>query len=240
MGAQDQNLDTVRRCIEILLSVILVCLTWRTGLVCVLGKLVGLFSHRIKSLRDRHLLLDCEVSLLPCKFADPSWTSSSRPNNRWWWSRYAALRDRKRANHLQTNARKQDNHTSEVNNLIPSQKRCSLSSFLEVETKTHLTKVPCSMRLDISAGDTSMNRRNEKQLPLSSPKTVKMKTVHKTKPGDMWQELKCVSVLTFSVKKRLLDVICREGRQQHLKNSKGNKVTVSVTVQEKILWFLIW
>lgn len=29
------------------------------------------------------------------------------------------------------------------------------------------------MRLDISAGDTSMKRRKEKQLPLSSPGTVK-------------------------------------------------------------------
>lgn len=51
------------------------------------------------------------------------------------------------------------------------------------ETKTHLTNVPCSMRLDISTGDTSMNRRKEKQLPLSSPNTVKMKTVNKTQQG---------------------------------------------------------
>lgn len=41
------------------------------------------------------------------------------------------------------------------------------------------------MRLDNSAGDTSMKRRKEKQLPLSSPGTVKteyrMKTVRRNK-----------------------------------------------------------
>lgn len=41
------------------------------------------------------------------------------------------------------------------------------------EDRTHLTKVPWSIRLDISAGDTSMKRRKEKQLPLSSPASVK-------------------------------------------------------------------
>lgn len=74
------------------------------------------------------------------------------------------------------------------------------------------------MRLDISAGDTSMNRRNEKQLPLSSPKTVKMKTVNTKRAGG--ERVKSLNLLTFPVKKRLLDVICREGRQQHLKNSE--------------------
>lgn len=90
------------------------------------------------------------------------------------------------------------------------------------------------MRLDISAGDTSMNRRNEKQLPLSSPNRVKAKTVNKAQRGKICQELERTSLLTFSVKKRLLDVVCREGRQQHLKNSKGNKVTDSVTVQKNV------
>lgn len=33
--------------------------------------------------------------------------------------------------------------------------------------------MPCNMRLDISAGATSMKRRKEKQLPLSSPEAVK-------------------------------------------------------------------
>lgn len=54
------------------------------------------------------------------------------------------------------------------------------------------------------------------------------------------RELKCASLLTFSVKKRLLNVVCREGRQQHLKNSKGNKVTVSVTVQNNMVPCLSW
>lgn len=78
-----------------------------------------------------------------------------------------------------------------------------------------------------------MNRRNEKQLPLSSPKTVKTKTVNKTQQG----KIKRTSLLTFSVKKRVLDVVCREGRQQHLKNSGGNKVTDLVTVQKNVSVF---
>lgn len=39
------------------------------------------------------------------------------------------------------------------------------------------------------------------------------------------------------MKKRLLDVVCREGRQQHLKNSEGNKVTHLVTVQQNVSVF---
>lgn len=74
------------RCVE--------CLTCRTGLVCVLGKDVGLSSHRIRSRRDRHLV---PGSVLP---PPASCWSPSRPNRRWWWSRYADFRDRKRANHL--------------------------------------------------------------------------------------------------------------------------------------------
>ncbi len=79
------------------------CLTCRTGLVCTFGKLVGLFSHRIRSLWDRHLLLGLDLPQYPSKSLFSSWPSSSRPKRRWWWSRYAALRDRKRANHLWRN-----------------------------------------------------------------------------------------------------------------------------------------
>lgn len=52
------------------------------------------------------------------------------------------------------------------------------------ETITHLTKVPCNMRLDISAGDTSMNRKKEKQLPLSLPDTIKTKMANITKKNN--------------------------------------------------------
>lgn len=38
----------------------------------------------------------------------------------------------------------------------------------------HLTKVPRSIRLDISVGDTSMKRKKEKQLPVSLPGGVKI------------------------------------------------------------------
>lgn len=75
-------------------------LTCRTGLLCIFGKLVGLFSHRIRSLPERHFLLGCDLSPPPCESLVSSRLSSSRPNRRRWWSRYAALRDRKRANHL--------------------------------------------------------------------------------------------------------------------------------------------
>lgn len=75
-------------------------LTCRTGLVCVLGKLVGLLSHRIKSFRDRHVLRRFSLPPSPWECLASSWPSSSWLNRRWWWSRYAALRDRKRANHL--------------------------------------------------------------------------------------------------------------------------------------------
>lgn len=44
--------------------------------------------------------------------------------------------------------------------------------LLNIILGTYLTKVPCSMRLDISAGDTSMKRRKEKQFPASSPGLV--------------------------------------------------------------------
>lgn len=77
-----------------------VSLTCSTALVCVLGKLVGLLSHRIKSLRDRHVLRSSGLSLPPWECPVSSRASPPRPNRRWWWSRYAALRDRKRANHL--------------------------------------------------------------------------------------------------------------------------------------------
>lgn len=46
---------------------------------------------------------------------------------------------------------------------------------------THLTKVPCSMRLNISVGDTSMKRRKEKQLPSSSAKGCEDKVINKYK-----------------------------------------------------------
>ena len=82
------------------LSASCVFLTWRTGLLCMLGKAVGLFSHRIRSLWDRHIVLDCPLPPSPSPMLTSSCLSSSRLNRRWWWSRYAAFRDRKRANHL--------------------------------------------------------------------------------------------------------------------------------------------
>jgi len=75
-------------------------LTCRTGLVCVLGKAVGLLSHRIKSLRDRHLILGDNFASSPSPSLASFWPSSSCSNRRWQWSRYAAFKDRKRANHL--------------------------------------------------------------------------------------------------------------------------------------------
>lgn len=87
-------------CIQTVACVSCVFLTCSTGLVCVFGKEVGLFSHRIRSLRDRHLLLGRDLPLSTSKSLTSSWPSSSRLSRRWWWSRYAALRDRKRANHL--------------------------------------------------------------------------------------------------------------------------------------------
>lgn len=75
-------------------------LTCRMGLVCVFGKLVGLFSQRIKSLWERHFVPGRDLSLCSWKSLVSCWPSSSRLNRRWWWSRYAALRDRKRASHL--------------------------------------------------------------------------------------------------------------------------------------------
>lgn len=60
-----------------------VFLTWKMGLVCVLGKAVGLLSHRIKSLRDRHLWLGCGVSLICSLPPGSCCVSSSEPNRRW-------------------------------------------------------------------------------------------------------------------------------------------------------------
>lgn len=68
--------------------------------------------------------------------------------------------------------------------LVEGQSLYSLSHFISLlsnknkesnrrKLEVHLARVPCSMRLDSSAGDTSMKRRKEKQLPLSSPGTVK-------------------------------------------------------------------
>lgn len=64
--------------------------------------------------------------------------------------------------------------------------------ILSWKLKAHLTKVPCNMRLDISAGDTSMKRRKEKQLPLSSPETVKTEYRMKHERLDKGKNKKCV------------------------------------------------
>lgn len=109
-----------------------------------------------------------------------------------------------------------------------------LHSMLHLFRKgTHLTKVPCSMRLNISVGDTSMKRRKEKQLPSLSAKGCKDKVINThqccflirstqaeqclTSPESFVGVSNRSAILTFSMEKRLLDVVRREGRQQHLK-----------------------
>lgn len=60
---------------------------------------------------------------------------------------------------------------------------------------THLTKVPCSIILDISAGDTSIKRKKEKQLPFSSSETEQPK--HKEVKMTSHTGWSCCHVLRF-------------------------------------------
>lgn len=79
------------------------------------------------------------------------------------------------------------------------------------------------MRLDNSAGDTSMKRRKEKQLPLSSPGTVKteyrMKTVRRNKQTN---------------KKKM-------GRMQTSKGGTGVKLRFECEMKEAVKSFMyVW
>lgn len=75
-------------------------LTCRTGLQWTFGKEVGLLSQRMRSLRERHSL--CNRALPLASFS----CSSSTSHRRLWWSRYADLKDRYRANHLRKEEKK--------------------------------------------------------------------------------------------------------------------------------------